>query len=103
MSYEGYEEYLCEKGHYLAIDCYSETPSECPRCEAPIKWWHPVDQTNGYVEDNPGTYPAETDEVGYEDVWQEDHYGNRYATKIILHAPRGDSWRPFVPRRNDYV
>ena len=60
MSYEGYEQLLCKKGHYWFADAYEffdladdERPM-CPVCKTPVVWWNSVDQTNcedaGYVE-----------------------------------------------------
>jgi hypothetical protein len=49
MSYEGYEEYMCEDGHYWAEDAlYSLDISEfdCPDCKKKAIWNNPVDQTN---------------------------------------------------------
>jgi hypothetical protein len=49
MSYEGYEQHLCENGHYYTRDAdysYGE-PSPCPYCNAKCAWINCVDQTNG--------------------------------------------------------
>ena len=50
MSYEGYEVWLCEKGHEHSFDCY-DTPSvedwNCPICNSRCVWYTCVDQTNG--------------------------------------------------------
>lgn len=59
MSYEGYQEYLCKKGHYSARDCYEPKLVVCPECGGQLEYWNSVDQTNGCEEDNPGTYPAD--------------------------------------------
>lgn len=53
MSYEGFYQRICEKGHYWEIDAYSaEANSHCPVCQKKIVWENQVDQTNGsYDED----------------------------------------------------
>lgn len=54
MSYEGYEQILCEDGHLYTFDCYNHRPyaATCP-CGKPFIWWNSVDCTNepdeGYV------------------------------------------------------
>lgn len=93
MSYEGYTEFLCERGHILSRDCMENDPAACDSCGAPIAWSHAVDCTNGYDETQPYTYPAPTDLIEREDVWHEDHYGNRYATLRPRFQPVGDVWR----------
>lgn len=61
MSYEGYVEYLCEKGHYFSFDCYDDPDKPaCPRCGGPPVWKHSVDQTNGEVLDDSGKPYPET-------------------------------------------
>ncbi len=58
MSYEGYREILCEKGHYRVCNAhYSAEDESCPNCEAATAWTHEVDQTNGEGE----PYPLEVD------------------------------------------
>jgi len=95
MSYEGYSEYLCEKGHYFNCDIYADERKKCPQCKSKLAYCHAVDQTNGYIEDNPSTKPAPVKKIGFEDKWQKDHYGNKYAIKIPLYAPKNNSkeWR----------
>lgn len=89
MSYEGYEELLCAKGHHHEHDCYDTRPLACPHCGSPWTHQHAVDETNGFQEEGiPGSWPAPTDELGSEDVWHTDHHGNRYATKLMRHAPK---------------
>jgi len=91
MSYEGYTEYICKNGHYWTIDAmdliHGEPSRVCSVCSELPEYWHDVDQTNGYDEEYPDTCAAPRIEVGFVDVWQEDHYGNRYATKRMLYAP----------------
>jgi len=96
MSYEGYEEYLCETGHYWTRDVYSKTDDgeKCPYCNGKPSHWHPVDQTNGFELNNFSTYPAVKHTSGYKDVWQKDHYGNQYATKITIFKP-GKQWKEY--------
>lgn len=63
MSWEGYEENLCENGHYFASSSYmySELGDlHCPYCEAEAVWGHTIDETNGaYIYD--ATYNEEYD------------------------------------------
>jgi hypothetical protein len=86
MSYEGSVEYLCEKGHRSATDCWTPVPTAC-RCGAAITHQHSIDHTNGAIEDDPSTLPAPTEMIGFDDIWNEDHYGNRYATKHVRYRP----------------
>ena len=58
MSYEGYEEGLCENGHYHSWDCYGDPPATCDVamgkdtvCGKELVWCNSVDQTNGDGED----------------------------------------------------
>lgn len=56
MSYEGYEQQLCENGHLRIIDAwFSEEAMNCI-CGAKIVWRNGVDDTNcdaiGYIEMN---------------------------------------------------
>ena len=50
MSYEGYEQFLCEKGHYWtenSLNCFDLPHKEkCPKCNKNPVWWHMVDTTN---------------------------------------------------------
>ena len=96
MSYEGYDEYICEKGHYFGRGCYENDKPVCPLCNEAPRWWHPVDQTNGEELDNPSTYPAEKHIAGTEDRWRADHHNSRYATLIELWTPDGNAWRPYT-------
>lgn len=59
MSYEGYEQLLCENGHHRAIDAmetmygdYDPKTWKCT-CGAGLTWWNAVDQTNGSFEQDP--------------------------------------------------
>jgi hypothetical protein len=49
MSYEGYEQYLCAKGHYWCADCHDD-PGDCETCGGPAVWSNSVDVTNGSYE-----------------------------------------------------
>src|SRR5574337_345021 len=56
MSYEGYVQLLCEKGHYFTEDYYIFGLSEdddwrCGVCGGHLAWWNCVDLTNGNYED----------------------------------------------------
>ena len=99
MSYEGFEEYLCEDGHYTTQDAMAWMHgcggSEiCSVCQKRIAWSHAVDETNGYDEDHPGTCCAPKIPNGFTDEWHVDHYGNRFATKRQQYRPSaGSDWR----------
>lgn len=92
MSYEGYVEYLCERGHLSGADCYDDDLKVC-RCGAPMAFRHAVDQTNGEIDDDPHTMPAPVREIGFDDDWKNDHHGNRYAAKLVRYEPV-EHWRP---------
>jgi len=52
MSFEGYEQKLCQNGHYWQNNVYDsygsdEDPENCPICNAPVAWYNIVDLTNG--------------------------------------------------------
>jgi len=52
MSFEGYYQILCSKGHYWEVDCHSFLDHEigsmkCPHCGSEPAWWNLVDVTNG--------------------------------------------------------
>ena len=96
MSYEGYEEYLCEQGHHLVYDCYEMEPVICFHCGSKLTYWHPVDQTNGIENDNPSTFNAKTEVIGYDEEWQEDHLGNKYVTKLWKFKPISEEWRKII-------
>jgi hypothetical protein len=92
MSYEGSEEFLCANGHYTCQDCHDDNPKGCWFCAAPITHWHAIDETNGEDEDLPDTKPAPKQQTGWDDRWQIDHYGNRYATKVPRYVA-GARWQ----------
>lgn len=99
MSYEGYTEYICETGHTWGLGADELLSEEyltegslnlCPFCNKGPVFSHTVDCTNGmeWTDDGaliPGTAPYPFEEVSFEDVWHVDHYGNKFATKIILY------------------
>jgi hypothetical protein len=87
VSYEGYREFLCSKGHYETRDAYDSDIETCTRCGSPIAYAHSVDQTNGEIDDLPATKPAPKDAIGFEDEWHRDHYDNKYAVAIQLYRP----------------
>ena len=54
MSFEGHYERLCENGHLIHDDVYSDSPWaqydkdwKCPICLGKLAWWNLADQTNG--------------------------------------------------------
>lgn len=97
MSYEGYTEYICITGHVFNLSDYETGTYEftihvCPICRKRVEYQHNVDQTNGYDESNPDTYPAKTKIMKTIDVWNTDHYGNKYALKQNLFKPDSSEW-----------
>lgn len=51
MSYEGYDQLLCENGHYSTEHPYHYGIQYCAICGAQIVWQFCVDQTNGCEHD----------------------------------------------------
>jgi len=53
MSYEGYSQFLCKKGHYWTEDCYlaDKENCKCPICFGSVDWENQVNITNGSFED----------------------------------------------------
>lgn len=115
MSYEGFVEFICEKGHYSTYDAYEEDSDKCRHCGSKMKYRHSVDQTNGYGEneqniddysdDNGNPYTgAERDRIiysdqrapkniiGFEDIEKVDKYGNKYVDDIKLYKPDNIVW-----------
>jgi hypothetical protein len=102
MSYEGYAEFLCKSGHYWTMSYSEESFLEnrsapniytCPHCGLRPSMYHDVNETNGIDEDDPNTLPAKKKEIGFDDEWRIDHYGNKYAVKIIKFKPIGKHWK----------
>lgn len=46
MSYEGFDQCICQNGHYFEHDCYDQN-GVCPHCHTPSAWSNGVDDTNG--------------------------------------------------------
>jgi hypothetical protein len=46
MSWLGYEQNICENGHYTTDDSYCGSDGVCPICQAKIAWFNVVDCTN---------------------------------------------------------
>jgi hypothetical protein len=46
MSYEGYEQVLCENGHLSVVDAYNDLQMFLCSCGAKAAWSNSVDQTN---------------------------------------------------------
>ena len=96
MSWEGYNEYICDAGHYFEGEAYSpnyKTP--CPVCGGRIQYVHTVDTTNGSCqEDDPSSFPGEKTLLRKDDKWLADHYGNKYALQIeVWSVYEKDGWR----------
>lgn len=50
MRYEGYEQHICEHGHYFENrDIYrmDDEPVLCPQCMGKSAWFNSVNETNG--------------------------------------------------------
>lgn len=103
MSYEGYVEFLCPDGHHWEVDSgvlsYGEDAEVnqcvvCPQCKKKAVWVCTVDQTNGADDELPETLPGWKHEIGFDDLWTTDHYGNKYAVKVMKYEPGGPTLRP---------
>lgn len=95
MSYEGFQEYLCARGHYHCYDCQDDVPMVCGQhgCMARLKWVHQVDTTNGYDPRYEVTSFAERIPMGFDDIQKVDHYGNVYYEQHLRFAPaQGPAW-----------
>ncbi len=107
MSYSGYTEYLSEEGFYWVVDSFFESEKENlgPNNSRPF-YYHHVNQTNGYGEER--RYIKENnlseelsyfdedapkEEIGFIDIWHEDHYGNKFATKSFKYKPDLKYWQ----------
>ena len=86
MSYEGYEQFICEDGHYTVMGPHYFDIPACD-CGKRMKWNCSVDITNGFEEDAPWSKPGIFEEVDWIDQWKVDHYGNRYAEQTCLYIP----------------
>jgi DNA-directed RNA polymerase subunit RPC12/RpoP len=54
MSFEGFYQVLCEKGHQYTLDVYGDPKpekSKCVVCGGKANWWNLVDTTNGSWDD----------------------------------------------------
>ena len=92
MSYEGFEQWLCEDGHYFVYHVYF-TPDpdkwRCNICGKPLAWSNIVDQTNnGYASD--GSY----DDIGYVKMTALPHDG----TTRVCPVCDGTGQAPTEPR-----
>ena len=56
MSYEGFSQYLCIKGHHWTEDCMSTgfelKDNKCPYCGESAVWENMVNVTNGSYDDD---------------------------------------------------
>ena len=52
MSFEGFYQKLCKKGHYFEEDVYSIESKVCPVCDSEIVFTNMVDITNGSYDEN---------------------------------------------------
>ena len=59
MSWEGYGQALCKKGHMYVVQAYGDESAGCDVCGEPQAWIHWVDETNGcYCEEGKSDCPA---------------------------------------------
>lgn len=93
MSYEGYRELLCTNWHYATCDAYEDIPPACGFCGSPIAFVCSVDCTNGEDEGIPESMPGPKRQIGSEDDWAIDHYGNKYAKLVWRYEPISSRWR----------
>lgn len=98
MGWQGYTELLCERGHYQTLHG-REGRSTCEFCGQAIVHSHTVDTTNGYRVEHPDCCDGPKTEIGFDDLWNYDHYGNRYATKRICFAPDMSVWKDIAAER----
>lgn len=99
MSYEGYTQYICTEGHYDARDAHDDYWDEHPTCSvcgSHFRWSHMVDQTNGFEEGDPNTFPAPTKKKfsGY-NLLKDDH-GTSYHVPIFTYEPVGTEWKDML-------
>ena len=101
MSFEGYYEIICEQGHLSTVDVYdfydtrngwvTDPRNACSKCGKPIAFTRLVDLTNGFDENDLSSWSST--QAGFlaglphEDIWKEDHYGNKYAVKVLRYRP----------------
>jgi len=53
MSFEGYYQLICKKGHYYTEGLWGpEEKALCPVCNSRAAWWNLVNVTNGSFEEN---------------------------------------------------
>lgn len=95
MSYEGFTEYLCEKGHYFCLHAMEADPVECHHCQRPVAYFHPIDVTNGTDELDSHARPAEKKFVGEEWINRISLGGDPYKIPLPLWEPTEEwkTWR----------
>ena len=55
MSFEGYFQLICKKGHYYTAGLYGQEENTlCPICLSIPVWWNIVDETNSSFDNNTG-------------------------------------------------
>jgi hypothetical protein len=76
MSFEGYYQRLCRKGHFSAKALYDKTrwDSACYVCGENIVWWNLVDQTNS------DAYEVPLEMVTEAEFWECEHCNSRRLT-----------------------
>lgn len=104
MSYEGSEEYICNKGHYSIRPCsYSMDDDFTPCfCGEPLVFTHSIDETNGYDEDNPATFNAPVKEIGFEVFEYTTKNGTQCREERALYAPDSLEWKEYNPKKYDW-
>lgn len=81
MSYEGQDWFILENKTLVKKDCYDMVVPEG------AAWYAHINETNGYDEDDIFTHTPKLKDAGFLDDWKVDHYGNKYAEKILLYEP----------------
>lgn len=82
MGYRGYDYFILEDKTLVVKDSWDGIyPDDAV-------WKAHCDVTNGFEEEGYTlSFEPKTIEVGFIDVWHEDHYGNKYATKKLQFEP----------------
>lgn len=113
MSYEGYTEYLCEKGHYFTVDAMDDwdyrpgqghvrAQQECEVCKGKLAFMASVDETNGVDPEQPHTFDAPRVQYAFEDLPCMDRFGNKYYAFRPLFAPApGSRWIKINQEKSD--
>lgn len=97
MSYEGYSQLLCKRGHLIEIDCNDDTPAKCNICGQPYVWINSVDLTSGsfFYDERLGVCTKERIdgyielEVKKRDIEKCEHCGSNTYLEVTYKIPKG--------------